>query len=136
MWLAVPLPPWSPDAAWDGWAGQPGLTLAGSLSCPSGTAAPFILAILCSVASAAPVFPVDTLYRADSGMNWKQSRKPFCTSLVLLTASHHAQEPAQVGTGHSIGWSSLLPALSPAMPWGTLCAPAPQGLALPNKPIC
>lgn len=48
------------------------LTRMGSLSWPSGMAERFILAMCCSVARAACVFPVETLNRADSGINWWQ----------------------------------------------------------------
>lgn len=53
----------------------PGLTRTGSTSRPSGRAERFILAMCCSVASAACVFPVETLNRADSGMNWARTTK-------------------------------------------------------------
>lgn len=53
----------------------PGLTRTGSTSRPSGRAERFILAMCSSVASAACVFPVETLKRADSGINWAQTTK-------------------------------------------------------------
>lgn len=51
------------------------LTRMGSTSCPSGMTERFILAMLSRVSSAACVFPVETLKRADSGINWAQITK-------------------------------------------------------------
>jgi hypothetical protein len=50
----------------------PELTRMGSTSLPSGMAEWFILAMRSRVVSAASVFPVETLNRADSGINWVQ----------------------------------------------------------------
>ena len=51
------------------------LTSTGSTSLPSGMTERFILAMCCSVARAAWVFPVETLNRADSGINWAQTTR-------------------------------------------------------------
>lgn len=68
-------PGWPPGGGRGGEERPPGLTRTGSTSRPSGRAERFILAMCCSVASAACVFPVETLNRADSGMNWARTTK-------------------------------------------------------------
>lgn len=56
----------------------------GSTSCPSGMTERFILAMRSRVSSAACVFPVETLKRADSGINWAQSTGTVRTAGTVL----------------------------------------------------
>ena len=80
-------------------AGGEELTRMGSTSFPSGMTERFILAMRSSVARAAWVFPVETLNRADSGINWVWMTKTsvwqlFWTSAVGLLSLYTLSCPS------------------------------------------